>query len=377
MLSYRNFGSYEIAPPPEVVWADDDSDEDDGIFEVNFEEEENRQESEAGNPMIPYYEQADAVVATFPRPGNGPVDDNSVTARLNGLKWLATHGEELPAGVERILVMDATDLPELPLTNQDPNLPEGLDVEQFWKGEGRKPTRILLRRGAHAQARAAAQAAADAAAAAAEAAQTAAEAVETGDAAAAAEAALELKKLALKSTSLIQRELESMQTLKRRLEEKGVIVETIEGGEPVDVMRHLGKRNGLQIVVWRAGCWGNRGVRSILDGAFQWVSAHLAVDATGGRFWQLMLAENAVQAACGPERRVKVFADQEDISLEYCDAPDVDADCSMKVDGRPVRHIRLDCRVALVDESRPREFKLLKTQKMSPKVVEEAAPWFL
>ena len=168
-----------------------------------------------------------------------------------------------------------------------------------------------------------------------------------------------------------------MQSLKRRLEELGVIVETIEGGEPIDVMRHLGKRNGLQTVVWRAGCWGDRGVRAILDAAFQWVSAHLAVDATGGRFWQLMLAENAVQAACGPERKVKVFADQEDLSLEYCDAPDVDSDCAMRIDGRPVRHIRLDCRIALVDEKRPREFKLLKTQKMNPKIMEEAAPWFL
>lgn len=383
MLGYRNFGSYEIAPPPEVVWADDyvdddeDDDDDDDILEVDFAEEANKQESEAGNPMTPWYEQADAVVATFPRPGNGPADDSSVTARLNGLKWLATHGEELPAGVERILVMDATDLPELPYTNDDENLPDGVDVEKFWKGEGRKNTRVLLRRGVHAQARAAAKAAADAAAAAAEAAKSASEAVETGDAASAAEAALELKRLALKSTELIQRDLESMQSLKRRLEDLGVIVETIEGGEPVDVMRHLGKRNGMHSVVWRAGCWGGRGARAILAGAFQWVSAHLAVDATGGRFWQLMLAENAVQSACGPERKVKVFADQEDISLEYCDSPDVDTDCSMKVDGKPVRHIRLDCRVALVDESRPREFKPFLTEKIDRKFIEEEAPWFI
>lgn len=52
-------------------------------------------------------------MATFPRPGNGPVGDDSVMARLNGLKWLATYGENLPAGVERVLVMDATDLSEL------------------------------------------------------------------------------------------------------------------------------------------------------------------------------------------------------------------------------------------------------------------------
>ena len=103
----------------------------------------------------------DAVVATFPRPGNGPVDDDSVSARLTGLSWLATHGTQLPAGVERVLVMDATDLADLPLTNDDPNLPREVDVESFWAGKGRKPTRVLLRRGSSAQAQAAAKAAAE------------------------------------------------------------------------------------------------------------------------------------------------------------------------------------------------------------------------
>ena len=84
-------------------------------------------------------------VATFPKPGNGPVDDDSVRGRLKGLKWLATDGKSLPAGVERVLVMDATDLQDLPLSNDDPNLPAGVDVEEFWKADGRKPSRILLR----------------------------------------------------------------------------------------------------------------------------------------------------------------------------------------------------------------------------------------
>jgi len=56
------------------------------------------------------------------------------------------------------------------------------------------------------------------------------------------------------------------------------------------VMKFLGKRNGYKAVAWRAGCWGERGVRSILHGAFQWVS-----DAFGDRFWQLMLDESAIQ----------------------------------------------------------------------------------
>ena len=87
-------------------------------------------------------------------------NDSSIQARLNGLKWLATDGTSLPAGVERILCMDATDLKDLPLTNDDPNLPPGVDVEAFWKADGRKPSRILLRHGDNAVAIAVAQAAA-------------------------------------------------------------------------------------------------------------------------------------------------------------------------------------------------------------------------
>jgi hypothetical protein len=101
------------------------------------------------------------------------------------------------------------------------------------------------------------------------------------------------------------------------------------------------------------------------------------VDAAGGKFWQLMLAERAVQGACGPESKVKVFAGQEDISMEYCDEPEADSDCVMSVSGKPVRHVRLDCRVALMDPERPREFVLQKTVKMSKKIIEEEAPWFL
>jgi hypothetical protein len=179
------------------------------------------------------------------------------------------------------------------------------------------------------------------------------------------------------AAAFIQEELQAAQKLKRRLTKQGVVVDTLKGGEPVDVMKHLGKRNGYQSVVWRAGCWGERGVKSILADAFQWVSAHLAVDAVGGKFWQLMLAERAVQAACGPERKVKVYADQEDISLEYCDNAEADQDCAITVDGRPVRHVRLDCRIALVDESRPREICGPKTESFSKKLIEQQAPWFL
>ena len=153
-------------------------------------------------PLSKRYEQVDAVVATFPREGNGPADDQSTMARLNGLKWLATDGNMLPANVERILVMDAADLRDLPLSNDDPNLPAGVDVESFWQAEGRKSTRILLRSGDNAQAIAAAKAAAEAAAMAAEAAQRAKDAIESGEAEMEAEAAIECQQAALAATTL-------------------------------------------------------------------------------------------------------------------------------------------------------------------------------
>lgn len=401
-LSYRNFGTYELAPPPDNIWAttetdidnDDDYDSDvvtggsskridDEFVMIDFEDEDSTDDANTllssnqrsdSSPMMPWYNQVDAVVGTFPRSGNGPPNDDSIMARLNGLKWLATHGNQLSAGVERILVLDATELRHLPLTNDDPNLPKGVDIESFWRSTDRKPVRLLLRRGVHEAARAAAVAASVAAEAAAVAAEIAANAIELGDATKAATAAIECANSALTSKRYIEQELETTQVIRRKLEDLGVIIETLPGGEPIDVMEHLGTRNGLYSVVWRAGCWGERGVRAILAGAFQWVSAHIAVPADGGRFWQLMMAENAVQGACGPQSKVKVFADQDDISMEYCNTDD---DCVLSVDGKPIRHVRLDCRVALVDEQRPREFDIAKTQTMNHKVLLEQAPWFL
>jgi pyrimidine deaminase RibD-like protein len=379
-LSYRNFGTYQLAPPPDIIWKDNgEYDEDDvaSMISVDFEEE-NYQGEMTGSPLMPWYGQVDAVVVTFPREENGPPDDKSITGRLRGLKWLATHGCSLPVGVERIVVLDASDLKDLPVTNDDPNLPPGLDIEKFWAAaQWRKATRIILRRAGNASAQAAARAAAKAAQKAAEAAALAASAVEVGDAARAAEIAMEYKKAAQAAADLVQKELEASTRLKQKFEKQGVIIESIDGGEPIDIMKHLGTTDGLHSVVWRAGCWGERGVRAVLAGAFQWVSAHMAVEAMGGKFWQLMLAENAVQAAVGPRSKVKVFADQEDISLEYCDQPDADKDCVLSIAGRPVRLVRLDCRVALVDDSRPREFSIAKTRKMDRKTLTEEAPWFL
>ena len=76
---------------------------------------------------------------------------------------------------------------------------------------------------------------------------------------------------------------------------------------------------------------------------------------------------------------INTFVDRRttDISLEYCDEAGADNDCVLSVDGRAVRHVRLDCRVALVDPQRPREFVLAKTKSLDKKHIEEEAPWFL
>lgn len=356
VLSKRDFGSYEIAPPPESIWAENKDNEEDIDWETEaephafFSEDDDEELDLTPNPIMPWYEQVDAVISTFPKSGNGPLDDDSIMTRLKGLKWLATQGKSLPSSVERILVMDATDLPSLPLTNTDDNLPPGVNVEEFWRGEDRKPTRILLRHSTNALAAAAADAAAAAAEAARLAAMKAREAIDSGDAEMAAESAIEAQNAALAHAAFIQKEVQVVQDIKEQLAGLGVLVETIRGGKPINVMNHLGERSGYQAVVWRAGCWGERGVQSILDGAFQWVSAHLAVDAMGGKFWQLMLAERCVQGACGPESKVKVYAEDEDIRLEYCDDESADADCTLTLDGRPIRHVRLDCRVGLIDD---------------------------
>jgi len=389
LLSERNFGSYEIAPPPESIWANDDSEEDfddesmmddlDDSFALDLEDEmsSGSDNEMSRNPMMPWYEQVSAVVATFPRVENIPMQ----TERMNGLKWLATMGRALPPSVERILVVDASDLGELPVTNDDPRCPPGVDVEGFWKGDGRKKTRVLLRHSANVLASQAAAAASAAAAEAAKAATLAQEAILSSDAEVAAEAALASQNAAETANAFLQKQVQKQLDLREALTSRGVLVENLKGGDPIDVMNHLGERSGYEAVVWRAGCWGGRGVQAIMDGAFQWVSAHLAVDADGGRFWQLMLAEMCVQAACGPEQRVKIFAEDEDISLEYCDDDEADSDCVLRVDGRPVRHVRLDCRVALVNEFR--ESKLNIHHKTKPVddfqtlgKGHEEAPWF-
>ena len=61
-LSFRNLGAYDIAPPPETIWANDALTEDDeeseaevedAVFSLDFEEE-SVQESLSGSPMMPW-----------------------------------------------------------------------------------------------------------------------------------------------------------------------------------------------------------------------------------------------------------------------------------------------------------------------------------
>ena len=84
-LSYRDFGSYEMAPPPEHIWADDvDTARDEGNpfpgLDMNGEEEEDinaffgdattPRRLNGGNVIMPWYSEVDAVIATLPKEGN-------------------------------------------------------------------------------------------------------------------------------------------------------------------------------------------------------------------------------------------------------------------------------------------------------------------
>ena len=44
------------------------------------------------------------------------------------------------------------------------------------------------------------------------------------------------------------------------------------------VMKFFGKRNGYKAVAWRAGCWGERGVRSISGFRHIWRLMLLEID---------------------------------------------------------------------------------------------------
>ena len=223
-------------------------------------------------PITPVYPLADAVIVTLPQVGSSPDGRGGPDRRLAGIRWMASNGLTLDQKVEKIVVLDATDLPDLPLGSEG-----GFDYKRLWESG----IRVLLRKGENQRAVSEARAAAGAARAAADAAESAAEAAATGDVEKASKAAAAAMKIAEAGALAAKTAMEGIMERRRRLEEMGCRVESVGGGRPRDVMEHLG-REGKSLVVWRAGCWGEKGVQSIEDGAFQSMSAHIAVDGGGG-----------------------------------------------------------------------------------------------
>jgi hypothetical protein len=181
----------------------------------------------------------------------------------------------------------------------------------------------------------------------------ASEAAESGDAEVAADAAKKALRMATEAAEVVKREMDNVLSIRSKLEGLGCVVETLPGSRPIDVMTYLGSQNKYKLVVWRAGCWGARGVESIEAGAFQSISAHIAVGGDGGKFWQTIVAEQCVQGACGSRSKVEVKSDG-DISLEYCDDNDDDEGCIVTREGHYIRHVRLDCDIRLADDTVPR-----------------------
>jgi hypothetical protein len=339
-------------------------------------------------PISPVYNAADAIVVTLPRHGRTVqyTGDDELFVRLAGVRWLATSGRSLNPSVERILVLDASDLPLLPFTNNHPNAFD-TDVESLWSDcGGDKPLRILLRRGVSEEAAATAAGAVAGAEQAANAAQLALEAAVTADASLAARAAKAAEEITKSSMEKTMEFMQSVLDCKSMLEKKGVVVETLPSGRPVDIMKFLGDKSAYKLVVWRAGCWGEKGVESILSGAFQAISAHLSVPMSGGKFWQTICAEKALQSACGPKHMIDVRSEA-DVFLEYCDNDSDDAGCMAFIKGNAVRDVRLDCAVHLIDDKRDgaQVVKRMKT-RTSTEIAKESGfvfktevpgPWFV
>lgn len=299
-LSFSEKGKFEFAKPPRAVWAGE----------------------EPGSPEAidpAWYAQADAVVVSIPR--YFPNDDNRHD-RLSGLTWLARH--RLPANVERVVVLDAADLQDLPLQNGHSNLPPDLDVTAFWAGENRRPTRLILRYCRDDEIQKSSRAAQLAAQQAADAAALVDAAMDAGDFDQAAEFAQVVQAASQRETELMEAEVRKIIDLQLYFEDMGVRVDTMDEGEPVDVLKHLGETSGHQFVVWRAS-----DETSLSPDTFQVVCAHMAVRVTGGTFWQTGTVENAVEGAC--KSPVEVLGKLEQIG-------DIDQTGLL-------RHVRLNCRV--------------------------------
>jgi hypothetical protein len=120
----------------------------------------------------------------------------------------------------------------------------------------------------------------------------------------------------------------------------------------------------------------NSGSSCLQSELFRWVDIEHFFAPCATQTESCLSIPTAEKSACGPERQIKVFAEQDDINLEYCDREGADKDCALLFDGRPVRHVRLDARVAVIDEIKRKEQTLAKTVSMK-KFQKEEAPWFL
>ena len=127
-----------------------------------------------------------------------------------------------------------------------------------------------------------------------------------------------------------------------------------------------------EVVVWRAACWGQRGVDAVLSGAFPYIIAHMAVSAEGGIFWQTILAENALQAALGQRNKV-ICESSKDVDLQFC-GEDTAGECSIDS-----RHCVLEADITIVDKTNRRARKVAKFRVQSDSFDTnfhtEEAPW--
>jgi hypothetical protein len=195
---------------------------------------------------LPWYGLADAYIVSI------EVDKSD---RFANLEWLASYDVNLPAGMERIVVLDAVDLKNLPTMNGGSHFSPDVDFEAFWIGRNRKPTRIILRGGGKMKSQADAQVATAAAQDAVVAATQMASAMKsssTADASDAFEAAIQRYKAAQSHAEQIFADFREAFEVRRKLESKGVVIDVVEGGVPVDILNVIAASTAYRSVVWRS-----------------------------------------------------------------------------------------------------------------------------
>jgi hypothetical protein len=230
MMARKRF--VESQPVEDSIWADES-------FYSSIES------SSVSVSSLPWYGHADAYVVSI---------ESDKSNRFADMEWLASYGVNLPAGMERIVVLDAVDLKNLPTLNGDTHLSPGVDIEAFWIGRNRKPTRIFLKGGGKIKSQADAQAATAAAQEAVVAATQMASALESGNrlnANDAVETAIQRYKAAQSHAKQIFADFRETFEVRRTLESKGVVIDVVEGVVPLDIMNVIATTNGYRSVIWR------------------------------------------------------------------------------------------------------------------------------